>query len=217
MQADEAPPRALPVVTFAESVTLHFNGEDILVQHVPNGHTDGDSVVWFKGSNVIHLGDLYFSSATPSDAAAGDVQNVEGLRALLPSCQDVRVIPGHGEVTARNSGSVKMLETITDRVRVAEEEGSGRQGDDGRRLTKKGFRRAGGIRLRTAERFLRASSSADRARTAAAARRQLSAGQARPSRRGARDSADPGLDRELRRQWLVVPVSGPRCRLPVLK
>ena len=39
------PDQALPVITFAKSVSVHFNGEEIRVIHFPNGHTDRKSVV----------------------------------------------------------------------------------------------------------------------------------------------------------------------------
>jgi len=55
------PKEALPVVTFDQSVTIHFNDERIDVLHFPSGHTDGDSVIFFRGSNVVHLGDHLFN------------------------------------------------------------------------------------------------------------------------------------------------------------
>lgn len=129
MLAEKAPAQALPVVTFAEGVTLHFNGEDIRVLHVPNCHTDGDSVVWFQGANVIHLGDLYFQLGYPyvDVAGGGNVLGlIEGLRGLLPQLpEDIRIIPGHGVVTGKKElvEYVTMLETITDRVRAGVEKG----------------------------------------------------------------------------------------------
>ena len=44
------PAAALPVVTFTDAVTLHWNGETIQVEHVANAHTDGDSHVWFENA-----------------------------------------------------------------------------------------------------------------------------------------------------------------------
>ena len=126
---DKAPAPALPVVTFAERLALHFNGEEIRLIHVPEGHTDGDTVVWFTGSNVIHLGDLYFQVGYPfvDTASGGNVLGlIEGLRGLLEELPaDVRVIPGHGELTGRAELEeyVRMLETITARVRAGLEKG----------------------------------------------------------------------------------------------
>jgi glyoxylase-like metal-dependent hydrolase (beta-lactamase superfamily II) len=126
---EKAPVHALPIVTYADGLALHWNGEEIRLIHVPEGHTDGDSVVWFKGSNVIHLGDLYFQLGYPfvDTASGGNVLGLaEGLRALLPELPaDIRVIPGHGKVTgkAELEQYVAMLETITERVRTALEQG----------------------------------------------------------------------------------------------
>jgi glyoxylase-like metal-dependent hydrolase (beta-lactamase superfamily II) len=94
------PKVALPVVTFENGVTLWFNGEEIEVLHVPHGHTDGDSVIFFKGSNVVHMGDQFFNGRFPfiDVASGGDVagymKNVADLLARIPA--DAKVIPGHG-------------------------------------------------------------------------------------------------------------------------
>ena len=97
---DPAPPEALPVITFRRSVSLHWNGEEIRVIHLPPGHTDGDSIVWFTGSNVVHLGDDFFNGRFPfiDVDGGGDVlgymHNVDTLVAQLPA--DAKLIPGHG-------------------------------------------------------------------------------------------------------------------------
>src|SRR5262249_43272997 len=49
-----SPAKALPVVTYEQGVSIHFNGEELKVVHYPHGHTDGDSVVYFTGANVVH-------------------------------------------------------------------------------------------------------------------------------------------------------------------
>lgn len=114
----------LPVVTYTDGVTLHWNGEDVRLIHVPSAHTDGDTVVWFTGSNVIHLGDLYFELGYPFvDVKSGGnvVGLIEGLEQLLPALpDDIRIIPGHGKATgkAELAEYVAMLNTITERVRA---------------------------------------------------------------------------------------------------
>jgi cyclase len=121
--AEEAKPAALPVVTFEDSASIHWNGEEIRLLHVPAAHTDGDVAVWFTGSNVIHLGDLYFQLGYPyvDVASGGNVLGLaEGLRALLAELPaDVRVVPGHGAVTGREGLEeyVTMIETVVERVR----------------------------------------------------------------------------------------------------
>ena len=53
------PKAALPVVTFREQVTFHWNGDDVDVIHVAPAHTDGDSIIYFKNANVLHMGDNF--------------------------------------------------------------------------------------------------------------------------------------------------------------
>ena len=93
----------LPVITFDESLSVHFNGEEIKVFHLPPGHTDGDSVIEFTGSNVIHMGDQFFSGRFPNIdlGSGGDVRgyirNVEEMLGKLPP--GVQLIPGHGPLS----------------------------------------------------------------------------------------------------------------------
>ena len=110
-----SPKEALPVVTFAQDVTLHLNGEDIHAVHVPSGHTDGDSVVFFPKANVVHMGDDFVTYGFPFvDIAAGGsvrgmIAGLEGVIQKLPL--DVKVIPGHGPVSNLDDvrAYVKML------------------------------------------------------------------------------------------------------------
>jgi glyoxylase-like metal-dependent hydrolase (beta-lactamase superfamily II) len=95
-----APPAALPVVTFDEGVTLHWNGETIRVEHVPHAHTDGDSHVWFESANVVHMGDTFVNGFFPFV----DIESGGGIAGLIDSANrvlarakpDTRIIPGHG-------------------------------------------------------------------------------------------------------------------------
>lgn len=103
LQVEDASEEALPVVTFDDSLSIHFNGEEIRVIHFPNSHTDGDSVIFFTGSNVVHIGDLFFSGRFPyvDLSSGGDVEglirHIEKLLAELPP--DVKLIPGHGPLS----------------------------------------------------------------------------------------------------------------------
>jgi len=93
---------ALPILTFEHDVTVHLNGEDVRALHVPSGHTDGDAVIFFPKSNVVHMGDDFVTYGFPFvDLAAGGsvkglIAGVETVIAQLPA--DVKVIPGHGAV-----------------------------------------------------------------------------------------------------------------------
>ena len=97
-----APLAALPVVTFPRSLRLHFNGEAVEFFFVAAAHTDGDAVVYFTGSNVVHLGDVYINGLYPIiDLAGGG--HIDGyfpaLDAVLDRIDDhTRVVPGHGPV-----------------------------------------------------------------------------------------------------------------------
>ena len=94
---------ALPVVTYDDSVSLHVNGEDVELMHVPRGHTDGDSIVFFKQANVVHMGDQFFAGRFPyvDLGSGGSVQgymgNVKGVIDRVPS--NVKIIPGHGPLS----------------------------------------------------------------------------------------------------------------------
>ena len=100
-----APKDALPVVTFAESVTFHLNGETIAVTHVDPAHTDGDSTVHFKDANVIHTGDLFFNGLYPFiDVSSGG--GIDGVIAaadtVIALCDDeTQIIPGHGPLATK--------------------------------------------------------------------------------------------------------------------
>src|SRR5208337_3126264 len=102
-QNSPQPKGALPIITFADDVTVHLNGEDIRALHFPAGHTDGDSVIFFPKNNVVHMGDDFVRYGFPfiDVASGGSVQGMidamEKASAMLPA--DVKVIPGHGEIS----------------------------------------------------------------------------------------------------------------------
>src|SRR5690554_2493672 len=95
-----APRSALPVVTFNDRMSLHFNGETATVYHIANGHTDGDSIVHFEGSNVIHMGDMYFNGSYPYidlDAGGSIGGMIDAAELALSLANNrTRIIPGHG-------------------------------------------------------------------------------------------------------------------------
>jgi glyoxylase-like metal-dependent hydrolase (beta-lactamase superfamily II) len=94
-----------PVLTFPRQVNVHFNGEEIRVVHFPACHTDGDSVVFFTGSNVVHMGDLFFLDRFPFvdlDAGGSVAGLIEGVTAVLGQiADDTHVIPGHGTLATK--------------------------------------------------------------------------------------------------------------------
>lgn len=122
-QTPPSPKEALPVITFDKSLSVHFNGEEIRAIHFPNGHTDGDSVIFFTKSNVVHLGDDFFAARFPfvdlnsGGSVEGLTKNIGDIIAKLPA--DVKIIPGHGPLSTLDDlkSYHQMLIKTTDIVR----------------------------------------------------------------------------------------------------
>jgi glyoxylase-like metal-dependent hydrolase (beta-lactamase superfamily II) len=114
-EAKPQPKGALPIITFDHDITVHLNGEDIRALHFPAGHTDGDSVIYFPKSNVVHMGDDFVTYGFPfidvdsGGSIDGMISGVEGAIAQLPP--DVKIIHGHGGVSNLDDvrAYVKML------------------------------------------------------------------------------------------------------------
>lgn len=91
---------ALPIVTYTESLSVHISGEEVKAVHYPNGHTDGDTIVFFVKANVVHLGDDFFVKRFPfvdidsGGSVQGLIRNIDSLIKTLPA--DAKLIPGHG-------------------------------------------------------------------------------------------------------------------------
>jgi len=96
---------ALPVLTFNDRMTLHLNGESATAYHVAHGHTDGDSIIHFPASNVIHMGDMYFNGLYPyvDLDAGGAIQGVITAADLALSLanESTHIIPGHGPLATQ--------------------------------------------------------------------------------------------------------------------
>src|SRR6266576_1487724 len=111
------PKDALPILTFDHDMTVHLNGEDIRALHFPSGHTDGDSIIFFPKSNVVHMGDDFVRYGFPFiDLASGG--SVDGMIAAMEEVipelpPDVKVIPGHG--------AISNLDDVRDYVKMLKE------------------------------------------------------------------------------------------------
>jgi glyoxylase-like metal-dependent hydrolase (beta-lactamase superfamily II) len=124
-----SPPAALPVVTFALDVTLHWNGDVLHVIHVPNAHTDGDAIVHFRDADVLHMGDAFFAGRYPFiDLDSGG--SLQGMIAaaevgLRLADEDTKIIPGHGPLSTRADLAAyrDLLNLARDRVAAAIAEG----------------------------------------------------------------------------------------------
>jgi glyoxylase-like metal-dependent hydrolase (beta-lactamase superfamily II) len=94
------PKEGEPTITFDDQITFHFNGEEVRVWHVPAAHTDGDAMVYFTKSNVLHTGDVFVRYGFPGvdlisgGSVQGMISALENVGAQLPA--DLKVIPGHG-------------------------------------------------------------------------------------------------------------------------
>ena len=98
-----SPKEALPVITFDQSLSVHFNGEEIRVIHFPQGHTDGDSIIFFTSSNVVHMGDDFFAGRFPfvdlesGGSVVGLAKNIGEVIPKIPA--GAKLIPGHGPLS----------------------------------------------------------------------------------------------------------------------
>jgi glyoxylase-like metal-dependent hydrolase (beta-lactamase superfamily II) len=114
-------PEALPVITFADSATLHFNGDDLEFTHLPNAHTGTDVAVRFRKANVVHMGDTFTAGFPFIDGNTGG--SFDGLilaqeKMLTTVDGDTRIIRGHGPLgnKAELQAYHDMLVVVRDRV-----------------------------------------------------------------------------------------------------
>ncbi len=118
-----------PLVTYSRDVSFHINGETVHVFKTPDAHTNGDSYIFFKGSNVIHAGDVYRTTSYPyidMNNGGSFLGTIKALELLVDVADgDTRIIPGHGVIS--NAGEVQvfldMLLVIRDRVKAGIDEG----------------------------------------------------------------------------------------------
>lgn len=102
-----------PTVTFSEDMTFHFNNEEIKIIHTPSAHTDGDAIIHFKTSNVIHAGDGFVRYGYPyiDISAGGSIDGMIEVQKLILEIanSNTKIIPGHGELA-----STKEVEELLD-------------------------------------------------------------------------------------------------------
>lgn len=118
-----------PVITFDDEVSVHFNGEEIKLVHIPEGHTDTDSYIYFTGSDVVHMGDTFFNGRFPyvdlrsGGTVDGLIENIAHVLSVIGP--DTRVIPGHGALGDRAAlrSYHDMLVATSDSVRAMMAEG----------------------------------------------------------------------------------------------
>lgn len=128
-----SPPGALPVITFTDAITFHWNGDDLYVFHVEPAHTDGDAIIHFKEANAFHMGDTYFNGFYPfidvSSGGAIDGMVAAADRVLALADDATKIIPGHGPLSnkAELQAYRDMLATARDRIHALISEGKSQE------------------------------------------------------------------------------------------
>lgn len=124
------PKVALPVVTYHDGIKLHLNGDEVHVKHMKHAHTDGDSIVFWKKANVIHMGDLYFNKVTLPFIDINSGGNAMGIlaaaeQALTMVDDNTKIIPGHGPMATKADlmDYRDMLKSVIGAVEKARDEG----------------------------------------------------------------------------------------------
>ena len=122
-------PDALPKITFTDSLRLYLNNETFQVIHIKNAHTDGDAVIFFKESNVLHAGDVFVRYGLPlidQEHGGGINGMINGVKKMLSMVnENTVIIPGHGGIAKKKDlqDYLKMLETIRSRIAKLMKEG----------------------------------------------------------------------------------------------
>jgi len=110
--------KSLPVITFNDKLNVFINGEQVIVFHLSNAHTDGDATLYFTESNVLHTGDIYFNGMYPYiDLNNGGSINgcIEAIKQSLILIDDeTKIIPGHGPESNKEEyqTTLSMLEIL---------------------------------------------------------------------------------------------------------
>jgi cyclase len=122
-QNNAPPAAALPMLTYTESLTMHFNGEEIYIYHPEPAHTDGDSIVYFRHANVMHVGDVPASLRYPN-IGVNDGGSVDGMMAAARQVMTIanpqtKIVPGHlGPIVGfrEMQQQLEMFAAVRDRV-----------------------------------------------------------------------------------------------------
>ena len=128
-----SPPGALPVITFTDAMTFHWNDDDLHVFHVEHAHTDGDAIIHFKEANAVHMGDTYFNGFYPfiDVSSGGGIDGMIGAADAVLALSDdaTKIIPGHGPLSnkAELQAYRDMLATARDRIHKLVSEGKSQE------------------------------------------------------------------------------------------
>jgi cyclase len=124
-----SPKAALPVVTVANEIRFHVNGDELHAFHVPRAHTDGDLIVHFSKGDVVHMGDVFFNGFYPfidgSSGGTADGVVAAADRVLALATDKTKIIPGHGPLASKADllAYRQMLAAVTQRIKDLRREG----------------------------------------------------------------------------------------------
>jgi glyoxylase-like metal-dependent hydrolase (beta-lactamase superfamily II) len=125
-----SPAEALPTVTYHDGLKLHLNGDEVHVKHMKHAHTDGDSIVFWKKANVLHMGDLYFNKVTLPFIDLNSGGNARGVLAAAETAltmvdDETKIIPGHGPMATKADlmSYRDMMKTVIGLVETAQSDG----------------------------------------------------------------------------------------------
>lgn len=123
------PKEALPVLTFNDQMSIYMNDDKVSVFHVDHAHTDGDAVLYFTKSNVLHTGDTFFKDRYPYiDLKSGGSVNgyiAAVKRSLMLIDDNTKIIPGHGDLASKKDyeSFLNMMESLKDIILKEIEQG----------------------------------------------------------------------------------------------
>ncbi|WP_430415394.1 MBL fold metallo-hydrolase [Parasphingorhabdus sp.] len=125
-----SPAEALPTVTYHDGLKLHLNGDEVHIKHMKHAHTDGDSIVFWKKANVLHMGDLYFNKVTLPFIDLNSGGNARGVLAAAETAltmvdDETKIIPGHGPMATKADLMAyrDMMKTVIGLVETAQSDG----------------------------------------------------------------------------------------------
>ena len=128
-----APAAALPVLTYTDSLTLHFAGEAVELTALPDAHTDGDTLVYFPAEDILVAGDAFRPIPYPSinRPDGGTLQGtLEALALIIArSGPRTRIITSHGPPVDRSAAVAQRAMVLQVRDRVAALIAQGRSAD----------------------------------------------------------------------------------------
>ena len=113
----------LPKITFTQSMTFYYNKETIRIFHIAEAHTDGDAIIFFQQSNVVHMGDVFVRYGFPfiDEPNGGNINGmIETIDYVIREINDKTIIiPGHGQLSGKQDliNYNTMLRTVRDRVK----------------------------------------------------------------------------------------------------